>query len=93
MTLDDARARLTAALDDPTAARWLTPDYIAAIRLVLDALPTREPVEHGRNCQKMTHLGNGYLHDADDDRPYDVDGVTYCGRCHRALGRDTETPR
>lgn len=45
MTVDDARVRLTAALDDPTAARWLTPDYIAAIRLVLDALSTREQSE------------------------------------------------
>jgi hypothetical protein len=36
-------------------------------------------------CQKAPHTGTGYLHDADDDRPYDVDGVLYCGRCHRSL--------
>jgi len=45
MTLDDARVRLTTALDDPTAARWLTPGDIAALRLVLDALPTREQLK------------------------------------------------
>ncbi len=33
-------------------------------------------------CQKMTHLGVGYMHDEDDDTPYFVDGVKYCGRCH-----------
>lgn len=48
MTLDDARVRLTAALDNPTAARWLTPDYIAALRLVLDALPTLDGVDVDR---------------------------------------------
>jgi hypothetical protein len=36
-------------------------------------------------CPKVTHLwGAGYLHEADDDRSYDVDGVLYCGRCHAA---------
>jgi hypothetical protein len=37
---------------------------------------------HGRDCHKVKHIGGGYLHDADDDKPYDVDGVMYCGRCH-----------
>ncbi len=35
-------------------------------------------------CPKRPHdnpLG-GYLHAADDDSPYDVDGTSYCGRCH-----------
>lgn len=34
-------------------------------------------------CEKVQHIGGGYLHDDDDDSPYDVDGVMYCGRCHR----------
>lgn len=34
-------------------------------------------------CPKVQHTGTGYLHADDDDRPYDVDGVEYCGRCHR----------
>lgn len=38
-----------------------------------------------RTCVKVPHTGTGYLHDEDDDSPYDVDGVRYCGRCHRAL--------
>ena len=37
---------------------------------------------HGIDCPKVPHTGGGYLHDAADDRPYEVDGVTYCGRCH-----------
>lgn len=41
---------------------------------------------HGRDCPKVQHVGEGYLHGADDDRPYDVDGVKYCGRCHGWIG-------
>ena len=44
----------------------------------------REPTHRG-DCQKIVHSGSGYLHADDDDSPYDVDGVTYCGRCHRAI--------
>ena len=40
---------------------------------------------HGKTCIKALHVGSGYLHGADDDKPYDVDHVTYCGRCHSAL--------
>ena len=55
---------------------------------------TNEPVEpvqvavskrdwrHGTYCQKAPHSGRGYLHMANDDMPYLVDGVWYCGRCH-----------
>lgn len=40
-------------------------------------------VQHGMTCQKIRHTERGgYLHGADDDRPYNVDGVMYCGRCH-----------
>ena len=46
-----------------------------------------EALEHGVNCEKVEHdpKRTGYLHAADDDRSYDVDGVEYCGRCHVAL--------
>jgi hypothetical protein len=37
---------------------------------------------HGVDCQKALHSGRGYLHMANDDTPYSVDGVWYCGRCH-----------
>lgn len=43
-------------------------------------------VRHGINCEKIIHSNKGgYLHSEQDDRPYDVDGVKYCGRCHKAL--------
>ena len=46
---------------------------------------SREPVEHGKTCYKVDHVGIGYLHDEKDDTPYDVFGCTYCGRCHTLL--------
>lgn len=41
-------------------------------------------LEHGVNCNKVVHVQGraGYLHAENDDTPYDVDGVMYCGRCH-----------
>jgi hypothetical protein len=42
-------------------------------------------VRHGIDCEKKPHTRGGELHAEDDDRPYDVDGVKYCGRCHQAL--------
>lgn len=44
------------------------------------------PVHHGIDCKKVKHIGDGYLHLSDDDGPYDVDGMVYCGRCHECLG-------
>jgi len=44
-----------------------------------------EDVKHGETCRKVAHVDGGYEHGADDDRPYDVDGVTYCGRCHEYI--------
>lgn len=41
-------------------------------------------VRHGRDCRKKLHRG-GELHAEDDDAPFSVDGVMYCGRCHMAL--------
>lgn len=46
---------------------------------------------HGVDCPKAKHMGGGYLHDADDDRPYDVDNVLYCGRCHGWIGSTSGT--
>lgn len=44
-----------------------------------------EATDH-ENCEKIQHDPDvGYLHDRDDDTPYDVDGVMYCGRCHRFI--------
>jgi len=48
---------------------------------------TGEGVVHGRTCRKIPHdtLTGGALHGENDDSPYDVDGVPYCGRCHEFL--------
>lgn len=44
-------------------------------------------ITHGVNCPKYAHSNvGGYLHADDDDTPYSVDGVMYCGRCHHWLG-------
>lgn len=41
---------------------------------------------HGKTCSKADYDGaGGYLHLESDDGRYDVDGVAYCGRCHRAI--------
>jgi len=50
-------------------------------------LSGEDDVVHGTSCPKAHHiLGEvGYLHPSEDDAPYDVDGVAYCGRCHFAL--------
>ena len=40
-------------------------------------------IKHGRNCEKVPHVQTGYLHGEDDDREFLVDGVLYCGRCHK----------
>lgn len=44
------------------------------------------PARHGVNCPKAPHGAGGFLHLPEDDGPYDVDGVKYCGRCHSWLG-------
>jgi hypothetical protein len=52
--------------------------------MVIGVADAAQPV-HGKTCPKVRHFGSGDLHDEDDDTPYDVDGVRYCGRCHVAL--------
>lgn len=56
----------------------------------VEAAQAIEPeIKHGVNCVKVQHNGGvhfgGYLHDANDDSPYEVDGYDYCGRCHHAI--------
>lgn len=51
-----------------------------------DARRPEKPPVHGSTCEKVPHLAvGGYLHGTGADGPYDVDGVTYCGRCHVCL--------
>ena len=64
-----------------------------ALRASFDAArdPTaKEPVRHGTECPKVPHDGGGFLHAPEDDKPYDVDGVMYCGRCHWALTKEMQ---
>ena len=44
------------------------------------------PQRHGTSCPKVEHIGGGLLHSPEDDGPYEVDGLTYCGRCHYWIG-------
>lgn len=48
------------------------------------ALGSSAEQQHGVDCDKAPHRG-GNLHAESDDTPFDVDGVSYCGRCHKAL--------
>ena len=49
----------------------------------------QQKIRHGVNCAKALHVaGDGYMHGEFDDRPYLVDGLRYCGRCHMWLGGD-----
>lgn len=71
-----------ASIGSATAAGWL-----GKCAGELEAALAVAPAPEGRrqdSCRKVTHNARqgGYLHAADDDGPYDVDGVAYCGRCH-----------
>lgn len=61
----------------------------------VEEIPLRPPdtLMHGYNCLKVHHTHEGYLHRPDDDSPYDVDGQTYCGRCHLALDNPPPFPK
>jgi hypothetical protein len=49
--------------------------------------PSQPPgIRHGHDCEKVTHTLEGYLHAANDDSAYTVDGLKYCGRCHVFVG-------
>lgn len=76
----DARVRRNEILDRlPVMSK-------SAADAAIDSAMGAGGVQHGVNCPKVIHKARGgYLHAADDDTPYDVDGCTYCGRCHYAL--------
>ena len=71
-------------------------ELIVLLHAIINALPEPQSdphpseVIHGFNCPKVIHdpVWPGYLHDDNDDTPYDVDGVKYCGRCHYAIARN-----
>jgi hypothetical protein len=62
---------------------------ILALQWVLGEYPPKprepEPVVHGRNCPKVVHDRRGMGHLAEDDGPFEFDGIKYCGRCHEKL--------
>lgn len=82
---DDLLEAVSAAAKRQTAP---TPDR--AVDLMADLEQSVAAAKEARtrrlqptlSCPKAPHTGTGYLHAEDDDRPYDIDGVTYCGRCH-----------
>ena len=48
----------------------------------------QQEMEHGVNCPKIEHGGEMeamYTHDANDDQPFELQGVKLCGRCHGLL--------
>ena len=53
----------------------------------LKLLFTIPVITHGRDCKKVEHVGDGYLHGKDDNGSYNIDGVEYCGRCHHCLDK------
>ena len=63
----------------------MTDERIYSTARAYAVLGVQPPITHGVNCPKAPHVGDGYLHGEDDDTPYDVDGVPYCGRCHHGL--------
>ena len=60
-------------------------DYRVAMDNIESYTVLSTAIQHGTECKKVEHVGGGYLHDSEDDTPYLVDGVKYCGRCHRGL--------
>lgn len=67
-------------------------DVIAVIDSILaeagdERAPVRLYTRHGVDCRKVLHkTGTAYEHGEYDDNSYDVDGVSYCGRCHVWMG-------
>ena len=52
------------------------------------SVPEAKPVVivHGANCPKVEHgRYDTFIHDADFDGTSQVDGIRYCGRCHRQI--------
>lgn len=80
--------------DRISASTWfLLPHEAIELRdLLLEEFPVEPAQAEPWKCAKEPHRGDGYLHDAADDSPYDVDGLRYCGRCHSFLG-ECETHR
>jgi hypothetical protein len=48
-------------------------------------------LEHGKDCPKVPHSPEvPYCHEVSWDGDYEIDGVSYCGRCHYWLGCPVE---
>jgi len=48
----------------------------------------QQEMEHGVNCPKIEHSGDleaMYTHEANEDGPFELQGVRLCGRCHAML--------
>lgn len=83
----EAEASVATNADQHIAARRLRH---VAHRIRAAVSPSASPAHA---CKKERHLAAfSYLHGEEDDTPYDVDGVAYCGRCHRAIQGHPASP-
>lgn len=58
------------------------------------SMKNAEPAPAPKECRKVPHDNprGGYMHGEDEDGPYDVDGVMYCGRCHVWIEHHLDKP-
>ena len=84
--LDAYTARVEAAISPPDAITPAPPVLPAHVRTSRSGLVIGSSVAHphGGTCDKVPHDNPAgvYRHRPDDDGPYAVDGLMYCGRCH-----------
>ncbi|MHB1260358.1 MAG: hypothetical protein ACYC2H_01445 [Thermoplasmatota archaeon] len=98
MTLDEARAELESIFDADRKCGpppWLPPPTLAALRVVLDALPTREQAPF--NASLLRHQGAmkvfAAMHYDARNRLWTGSDMAFAAAdvaTPRALGRDTE---
>lgn len=73
---------------EPAACGAATPDgYRSTCSKHRPKEAAKAEEAHGVSCEKVPHdrRGGGYGHEEEDNHPYLVDRVWYCGRCHRCL--------
>jgi hypothetical protein len=79
--LDIAKGAISFFRSNASSQTWALYQTAMAIIEKIDGRPFTG-VRHGFDCPKAAHKGRGHLHAENDDSPYHVDGVRYCGRCH-----------
>ena len=65
--------------------RWVEAEKVFGLVAAPAEEDARTEYEHGQ-CAKMPHEGSiCYSHSEEDDTPYEVNGLNYCGRCHAPM--------